>query len=1300
MKKTKITNTLKGWKNTSMVMLMLLGFFSNVSGQALTCNNNVQVSVDANCQAVVTPDMILEGTYDLADYTVSINGGGNIVNVSMVGLTLDVTVTGPTGNHCWGTISVEDKIAPAITCSDVEISCDEALPAAPTATDGCGNATVTMVSEMIVDSGCTGAYSEIITRVWEATDASGNTAQCTQIISRQRGTLAGIGFPGNVTTDCANNENDVYQNTDDTNAYTYTTNATLLGKLVSGEPTGVSCGDIVISKVDEVVVICEGSYKVLRHWTAVDWCAPVGNNTMTATQIVKILDGTGPTVTAPATLVVGTTSNSCAGNVFLPNVIATDDCSSVNPASFSLVGAAIPNGILTNAPLGSHTIDYTVEDACGNATTGSFEIQIIDNIAPLAICDEFTQLGIGSDGTSVVPANVFDDGSYDNCGIVKMDVRRMNDPCHFDVDGNPAPELGWKDAAEFCCADIGTTVMVEFRITDAAGNTNSCMVEVLVEDKIAPQIFCPADKTINCTDDYTDLNLTGDATASDNCSSVTPTFIDSPNIDDCGEGFVNRIWSVTDDAGNPASCVQKITITNSDPFFICDTEDRTTAALSIADGGCAIGHATDDDVEWPADIELNTCGLGLEPADLLPNYPLDARPIVTPSTCGTIAVTKDDLTLQVQGDACLKIIRTWTIIDWCQYDVNNPTAGGRWDFVQVIKVVNSQAPTVNCENSDSYIQNFEAQCGSTFVNLFIDANDDCTPQADLNYSYSVENGNGTVIQTGNTNNASDAFNNGSYKVTWSVSDGCGNTQVCTHDFTVVDAKKPTPVCLNGLATVIMPSSGAVTLWASDFESGSSFDNCTPHDQLQFSFSSDVTNTNMEFNCNSIVGGSTIPVEIWVTDGSGNQDFCLTYIQVQDSNGACGPVSSTGTIEPAGAIQTEEELDVEDVTVNLDGSIMTALTTGANGQFTFGSMPTPSTGAYIVRPEKNMNPLNGVTTFDLVLISKHILGTQTLDSPYREIAADANGSESITTFDIVVLRRLILQIDSEFPAGQSSWRFVDGSHDFANGTFPFPETVDASNMTGGVDFVGVKIGDVNESASPNQLLGTDTRTFAGDLVFQLDDKQVQAGETFTVDFNAKDFNNTLGYQFTLGFDNTKVDFANVNTNLTNLEESNFGFTMLDEGVITTSWNSSEAVSVEDNATLFSVTFTATETVNISDIVNINSRYTQAEAYNGSDLYNVALAFNGQVATNDFKVYQNTPNPFKEVTTIGFDLPTAATTTVKVFDVSGKVLSSVEVEGVKGYNTVELNRGQLSATGVLYYQVETANHTATMKMILVD
>ena len=1651
MKNTNFTKFIYEIRNLSLIAVMLMGFYSSVSGQSLSCNNHIQISLDATCFAEINPDMILEGTYNYAEYTVSIDGGGNIVNPSMVGLTLPVTVTHTSGNSCWGQITVEDKIAPTITCTDVTISCDDPLPGAPAATDACGTTTVTMASEVTVDNGCAGTFAETITRVWEATDLSGNVASCTQIISRERATFADILFPPNVTIDC----------TDDANATDSVT-----GLLLTGEPSGAGCSNLIITKADQIVPICSGSYKVLRTWTAVDWCAPNNSNTISILQIIKLLDSTPPVVTNPGLITVGTTSNACAGNVFLPSLVSVDDCSTVNAPEFSLNGTTISNGILTNAPVGEHTIDYSVEDDCGNIAIGSFQLDVVDNIAPIAICDEFTSIGIGTNGFAFVPATVFDDGSYDNCGIESIAVRRMTDPCNFPAD------LAWKQFAEFCCADVGNTVGVEFRITDAAGNSNFCMVQVQVENNTPPVISCPANKTISCTDDYNDTNLTGIAVATSDCGNMTPTFVDNVNLDACGVGSVTRIWSVGDNSNNSASCVQFITVLNSDPFYINPNNDLDP----------------NDDVVWPLDYTTPSCVGGLDPEDLVSPY---NEPVISAAGCGDIAVGHDDFVLSVQAPGCIKIFRTWTVIDWCQYDPNNPTAGGRWEYVQTIEVINGSAPIVNCGNSDSYIQNFEPNCGATYVNLFIDANDDCTPQGQLGINYQIKNATGAVISSGTGNNASDAFNNGVYTITWEVEDGCGNVQVCSHQFTVVDAKKPTPVCLTSIATVVMPNTGTITLPATTFESGSSFDNCTAYNNLIFSFSSDVTNLNRTFICDDVLN-SPVSVEIWVTDGYGNQDFCTVQINIQDTNGVCGSngpltvdcsgnnsnisntepncnatfvnllintntgctqggitssyvvknasgatVSSgtgnnasqtfnngtytvtwtvedacgnvqtcvhtftvvdavnptavcstndvilnasgsatilastfgsgssdnctgnliysfssnvtntsmtvdcndfennnpftanvwvtdaagnqdfcivqiniqdpnfacggngpltidcsgnnsnipnmqpncgptvvnlaittntgctqgginanyviensngvainTGTgqnvsesfgngtytitwtvedacgnieicthtftvvdavnptpvcpsnsptvtlpvdgstvlwasdfdsgafdnctassnltfsfssdvtntnitfdcdvflnnnpytvdiwvtdgagnqafctvsiivvdpngacgpgplslIEPAGVIQTEAELEVENVIVNLDGSGMPSLMTSSSGAFTFGSMSTPSSGtSYIVRPEKNMNPINGVTTFDLVLISKHILGTQALGSPYKEIAADANSSGTITTFDIVVLRRLILQIDSEFPGTQTSWRFVKAAHDFANGTFPFPEVIDASTMQGGVDFVGVKIGDVNESASPNSLLGTDTRTFVGNLAFELEDKQVAKGEQFTVDFKVDDFTNTLGYQFTLGFDKTKIDFVDFTTDLTNLEESNFGFTMLEEGFITTSWNNHEAINVENNTTLFSLTFTANETANISGLFNINSRYTQAEAYDGSELYNVVLAFNGEVAEDKFELFQNTPNPFKELTTIGFNLSEATTATLKIYDVSGKVLKMMELEGVKGYNSIEMNRAKLGNKGVLYYQLETANHTATKKMILVD
>ncbi len=126
------------------------------------------------------------------------------------------------------------------------------------------------------------------------------------------------------------------------------------------------------------------------------------------------------------------------------------------------------------------------------------------------------------------------------------------------------------------------------------------------------------------------------------------------------------------------------------------------------------------------------------------------------------------------------------------------------------------------------------------------------------------------------------------------------------------------------------------------------------------------------------------------------------------------------------------------------------------------------GVYRVTPEKVDNPLNGVTTYDLVLISKHILGLDTLDSPYKMVAADANATRSITTQDIVETRKLILGIYTEFPA-VNSWRFVDKDYTFPTPnpfSAAFPENIILSTFPDdAVDFVGIKMGDLNNSAVP-------------------------------------------------------------------------------------------------------------------------------------------------------------------------------------------------------------------------------------------
>jgi len=225
----------------------------------------------------------------------------------------------------------------------------------------------------------------------------------------------------------------------------------------------------------------------------------------------------------------------------------------------------------------------------------------------------------------------------------------------------------------------------------------------------------------------------------------------------------------------------------------------------------------------------------------------------------------------------------------------------------------------------------------------------------------------------------------------------------------------------------------VQVWATDLNLNS-FDNCTDQSKLDYriwaDFLGDAPTSYQEvlnlgkvitFSCERV---GTNAVRFYVIDEERNWDFAETYVIVQDNMFACGGPNLEGMI--AGKIVTPKGENVEAVEVMVNGATQTSMTTSVDGQFQFNM----ETGAdYTITPIKDINPLNGVSTFDLVLISKHILGINTFDSPYKYIAADVNQSGSITAFDLVQLRQLILNITTEF-SNNDSWRFVDANYTFA------------------------------------------------------------------------------------------------------------------------------------------------------------------------------------------------------------------------------------------------------------------------------
>ncbi len=1282
--------------------------FDNVIAPPVACNDNVQVSLDATCLAVLTVDVILEGDYSCYDgYTLEIldgtRAGSDTLDASYLGQTARVKVSSPLGNSCWGTVKVEDKVAPIIQCRDTAIYCNLStdpleIGGYPITSDGCADDVTFTFSDEEESFGCKpGAGSNpdtigVVRRTWKAQDASGNTSTCVSTIHilKPQITTMNVLWPKNDTLYCGDNP-------DTSPEYT-------------GYPKAIIDGDTVeidqfclfgLTHQDQVLTTdCEGSRKIFRTWTIYDWCHSsdaISNAISPGPQIIKVVDTVGPVISnLPVVTQIGVNilPNSCEASLTLPPITVSDECSALSNISVRILGPSSTvfsnGGTMHKVPFGRQNIIYLAEDDCGNISRDTVVVEIDDNIAPTVICKENLVISLTQNGTAIVRASAFDNGSYDNCALDSIRVRRM-DLCEVDI--VPLPPFSKEVLFECCDADRTTDLMVELRAWDKSGNFNSCMVNVIVQDKVAPEITCPPDVTVTCNDDLTNLDVFGPASVSGGaCNNADLQLIERRNLDNCGQGIITRTWKVSDPNTAADSCTQTITVT------LVPSEEFRITKIPVPDTVISCDANVDIEALPKDDLEVSSEG------------------------CQLLAVSYSQKVF-VPVDACKKVIRTWEIIDWCRNPTANPALPGYRVVTQVVKLIDTLAP--------SFVNPLDT--------MFVDVDHDvCTASFTLPRMTTDDNCNNTVNQgiTGNLggtslNGAAPEFlvqnvAPGTHKVIYTATDGCNNTT--THPLIIVvrDSEGPSIFCddlattltLNASADPDSANRGWVTVWATDFNC--KITDCNGDEFLQrLVFPSrgilqdtppPDTSFGWTFNCSDFVSSTNpdnridIVGDLWVRDASGNWDYVRVTVNLQDNMNICNPsLPSVMNARISGTIQNEIGETVEDVTVKIGGYEMPSLITKADGNYQFVELPMHSN--YTITPEKNVQPMNGVSTYDLVLISKHILGISSLDSPYKQIAADINRSGTITAYDMVQLRQLILNIKTAF-TNNTSWRFVDAGYQFTTKNAeaePFAEKVSVENLSANTEahFVAVKVGDVSgNAASKRTLWNSEVRNTYETLTFQSSEVAFEEGTVFEAAFSLDQLTAIEGYQFTLNIDPEMVEIVTVNEGIA--KAGNFGKMLIQRGQLTTSWNREGNSLNATDAKMFSLTLKAKKTGRLSEAIKVTSDLTVAEAYNTKgELLDVALKFVGQKEdASTFALYNNKPNPFKEMTTISFDLPEATDATLTIFDISGRVMTTVNREFAKGYHEVQIEKSLLKGNGIYFYQLETATHMAKKKMILIE
>ncbi|MBK7881727.1 MAG: T9SS type A sorting domain-containing protein [Saprospiraceae bacterium] len=1277
---------------------------------SISCKN-VNVSLDQNCEVTITPEMLLTGgicpDYKIIELSHYNHPIPNPIDSHYLGKTIVAKVTDTlTGNSCWSYVTVEDKLAPEIICRDQDMSCIQFnLNAAnPAVIEDCSRYTVTLLDELTTKLDCNPEYIKEVRRTWISTDTYGNISDtCVQLIRVERPDINAIVFPDQIVDlECSR----ISRLDANGNPHPSITGIPTLEGYQIWPNIDFIC-NMYVDYEDQDLGDIGSVHKIMRTWRAREWWCNQ-EFTVLGIQFIQIRDTEGPIIThRPYDFDATTGHRDCEADVLLPAIDAYDICHDKLRVDISYPGGSLigKNGGKVILPVGRDTVIYRIYDGCYNVTTDTLIVTVKDDTEPVAICDRRTVVALNDAGINWVPAEVFDDGSFDECHLHHFEVRRMDaDACGIVGEDDWGPEVG------FCCEDVGRTIMVAFKAIDASGNESVCMVSVEVQDKDVPLISCPPDISVDCRFDI-DLNNLGtsfgkvvdneadrekividpiywhyinghpqDGIAYDNCSPRVSERIDTSGMNQCGMGLIIREFTVTDGQGNSASCAQRIEISNHHPMTY----------LSIT---------------WPADLDTS----GICNPDLLIPERLSAPynfPTYVDDECSLVGLSYHDhvFSQTVPGDPCFKIFRVWKLIDWCQRDrLGNIVI---FSDTQIIKVSNLIDPVITKLCRDTTICSYDVQCRPIPISLSIDAIDDCTDVSELLYRYKVDlNSDGTIDierATIGDNTASGTWPLGRHIIKWEVEDRCGNTAKCQSEVNLLNCKSPTAYCHRDLSIGLTgmdtdgngtPDTKMAVVWASDLNVNSGHSCGYP---VTFSFSADTSDKSRTYTCDSIGPRN---VELWVTDINGNTSVCKTVIIIWDNPQSEPQCPQTLNVTVNGQIKTEGGSKVEKVGVLLEQSTMPATSTNFEGEYAFG--PIATGGSYAVKPGKNDDWLNGVSTADIVKIQKHILGTEPITSPYKMVAADVNRSKTVTARDIADLRKLILGLTQEI-SGNTSWRFVDEYYSFASAesalTENFPEVYSIPTMSSNTvgNFIGIKIGDVNESAKTRGYQNTTSRSGkVMDLSYR--DEEMKKGNVYEIEFNSSNIDQFRGFQMTMEWNAEMMEVMEVTGNRGNhFGEEHYSMHRANEGKITFSWDGSS----KSGERLFTVKVRAKADARVSDVMHLGSSITPAMSIGeGLEEGRIELRSQGRLQ-NEFVLLQNEPNPWNGTTVIGMLLPEKGEVKLTIYDVTGKVYFRSTKEMSKGYQEWIIEKSMLSTSGVYYYQVDFDTNTQTRKMVILD
>ena len=726
------------------------------SDPTITCDADVVVNNDpGSCGAnIIIPAPEATDGCMVVFVENSINGTDDASGFYAIGETEIIwTATDQGGNtdQCIQTITVIDNILPEITCpDDIETTTDPGVCNAfltldqPVVEDECGILSITNDYNFTDNSNDT--YPKGFTTIeWTVIDINGNSNTCEQ----------------NITVEDNESPNAICQ--DLTVELDQFGIATILESDVdngSDDNCGIDVYSLDVTEFNSI-----GDFPVTLEVT------DYSTNTNSCVATITVIDVIDPVADCQNTTVY--LDENGQASVTADQI---DNGSFDNSGNLSLI---LDKTDFDCEDLENDMVTLTVLDGSGNTDFCVAQITILDTINPIAVCQDIT-LQLDIDGSAVLTADMIDNSSFDNCTIQNIEISQtlfdsnqlglnqvtltvtdqsgnsgecianvtiednippvvscqdiqvqLNDEGYFDInvgdieDGSSYDNSGTITFSisvdTLHCTELGENLITLYA-EDGSGNVDSCMSTVTVIDIIGPEITCPNNISVNTDPGVCGANINpGVPVISDNCSNLT--WSNSVNGEESAEGFfevgeTQITWTVQDQAGLTAQCIQLVTISDTEiPELECYSEIElslidetvqlgTDQVISTISDNCEVNYdsfSLDIDTFGFEDLGENIVSLSIE--DIYGN----------PNECTTTVIILDEMTPTANciTDTTLYIDETgWAFLEAIEIDNGSSDIQGELDYAIDWDLFScSEAnSTITVQLTVSDTDNFSASC--------------------------------------------------------------------------------------------------------------------------------------------------------------------------------------------------------------------------------------------------------------------------------------------------------------------------------------------------------------------------------------------------------------------------------------------------------------------------------------------------------------------------------------------------------------------------------------------------------------